>query len=227
MFKIVLALWLLSSSSLFASESLGEFFFNEIHLKPQLAFQNNEDVAFSLQDAYVRFLWKIESEVQVHWLLGEGSLKGAPVFLSSNTDTPVDLLEGYGVFLGHYGQVQMGLLPVGFGYEGALPESHLFFLRSPLFEKRILGLRDWGVKFLLHNKGYYTSLMVHNGEGGEQKDNRMFFTAKWGWRDNQRVDLGISAQVGFWQAQALQPISFLDINSSKDGKLRVGGLYYH
>lgn len=187
------------------AEELGEFQIRSYLLEPQYSVRESgvidletnqlQKSGFELRKALVGIGWKKDSTFSGYLGLGNLRLINRPSRVGSQ-------LSGYGVYEAYaqastdYGTVRAGLIPMLFGIEGRSQEFALEFPRSLLFQTRQMGLRDYGVSYFVNYGRFYTAVAAHNGEGGDDTDDRLYSTAVWGWHQSAGFHLGISAQAG-------------------------------
>ena len=143
------------------------------------------------------------------------------------------IVEAYAQLDSSYGRVQFGLVKIPFGAEGGIPEGLLHFQRSLIFQDGIVGLRDQGINYAIENGGFFSEWAIHNGEGGEDKDNQIWFTGRAGYHISMPWRVGLSWQVGRTHVAATHPDSTLAptprylafMNVDESSKVRIGDIY--
>ncbi len=177
------------------SEQLGELGLGEFLMQPSLVLDSRVESGFELGPSYVDFVWNKDNKYQAHIVFGDLNLLGVPQFVGVDTDG-YGLISGFAEMQTSYGDVKAGLIPIQFGLEAGISESRLYFERSLIHEMRYLFIRDLGLQYFIEHNGFYTYSTVHNGEAGENTDNRYWFTTQFGFRGPAGADVGLSGSVG-------------------------------
>lgn len=216
-----------------ASEKLGVLVLDDILMRPHFLVREGQETEFGLGETSMAFSWSKDQSLSAKIRLGPESLINPMIFLKDEISEQLTMIEAYAQLIGVYGRLRMGLIPLEFGVEGRWRESEIHFSRSLLFEKRIVPLRDYGFSYYVSNKGFYTQMAVHNGEGESRNpDSRMFFTASWGWRNQRNFEVGVSALTGTTKPQSTQAVnnSFLagaNVNVEALWRMAQGFLHWH
>ncbi len=212
-----------------AAEKLGKFDIDDITLRPRMYVQEEQNSGFGLGESSIGFYWKKDETLSTHWRIGPRFLLNTPAFFGDADTSAKDVatLEAYGEWAGVYGKLRLGLLPVDFGIEGRKKESELLFPRSFIFEERWVNLRDVGINYEIENNGYYTELTIHNGEGLDNPDQRVFVTSRWGWTDFENLDVGFSAHTGTTKPEStsLAKTHLAAFDKDEKSLLRILDLY--
>jgi hypothetical protein len=219
------------SSSVEANERLGQLSVEDLLLRPMFKMTEGPDGEFSVYQSSINFLWIMDESFKAQLRLGSLQLRNPMLHYADEVSNELGLVEAFAEYSGMLGQISMGLLPVEYGIEGSWLERDLIFERSLFFEKRILPLRDFGFKYKVDFKGFYTHIMVLNGEGdSENRDGRMFVSSKWGWTNYRNVDVGVSGFSGTIKPDesAALPTSYLaSANYSLESLWRIGTFYLY
>ena len=140
------ALWACFSSVTWARESVWEFTLSELHVRATLQGKEGRQAEFGVGDSSLGVSYNWDDQILAKVVLGELELRSRPGFYTQNgLDEALGFVEGYAEYVGLYGKVRMGLLPLGFGYEGKQKESEILRPRTLLYEKGLMGLRDMGL----------------------------------------------------------------------------------
>lgn len=150
--------------------------------------------SFEMTKVLLGTAWRNDNRWSAHLVFGSANLIGVPKRYGT-LNQELAMLEAFGQWDSGIGIWRVGMIPLDFGLQGASQEEMLWFPRGLLYQKGYLGLRDFGVSFSIHEGLYFSRLAVHNGEGGADKDNRAWFTGKWGLNPKD-LEFGISAQAG-------------------------------
>lgn len=218
---------IVGSTPVSAEEVLGEMGVQRILLEPSFSLREPKRAEFVLEKALVGFRWKNDAYWWADVTIGNLELIGKPSRYGEEL-SGLGLVEGYGEFASGIGNFRAGLLPIDFALEGGAREEQLMFPRSLIYQKRLLGIRDVGLNYFVNNGYAFTSLTVHNGEGGSDLDNRTWFTAKWAYIAKDQ-EIGISAQVGQTSPEStnsvLDPTLDEFFTSTEKHKMRLSALY--
>lgn len=180
------------------AESLGRLEVADIFLEPTYGYREfGHAGSFDLGTSYMAIGWTRDAMISSVLKLGAPSLIGRPArFATTVTSESVAVFEGYIQVNTDYGRVRFGMIPIPFGLEGGDVERHLSFPRSQLFQARYLVLRDYGFGYHIANEGFFSDWALHNGEGGSDLDNEIWFTARLGWQSHRSFRLGFSGSTG-------------------------------
>ena len=210
-----------------ADEALGEMGVQRLLLEPSFSVSEPKKAEFSLNKALVGFRWKNDAHWWADVTLGNLELIGKPARYGAPL-SGMGLIEGYGEFASGIGNIRAGLLPLDFGLEGGANEEQLLFPRSLIYQKRILGIRDIGFSYFVSQGFGYTALTVHNGEGGDDLDNRAWLSMKWAYKAKDQ-EVGLSAQVGQTSPEStnvtLDPSLDALFTTTDKHKMRLSALY--
>ena len=228
---ILFLLFLINGVAAQAMERLGLVRVEEVLLRPRLVVSEPQEVEFLLGESAVSFQWVKSANLSGVIRLGSLRLLNQPVHFVPEEDLADDLgiYEAYGQWQGVYGLVRFGLIPIEYAATGTFRESQLRLPRSLLFQKRAIGLRDLGLSYQIHHKGFYHKIAVHNGEGVNNPDKRMFVTSSWGWQNYRNINVGVSGQTGTTKAlstsNSKSNLAAVDVN--QNAKWRTGTAYIH
>lgn len=207
------------------AENLGRFEVKEVVLRPRFDLLEPAQGNFTLGESMASLAWMMEPGVSAQVSVGPDLLLGKTVHFTDTQTDQIALIEGYGEFAHVYGVWRLGMQPVGLSLEGQRRESELQMPRGLLYRSRWVGLRDLGLSYAVENNGYFTRLMVHNGEGGRNTDGRPWYTGAWGWRDGLRLNLGVNGQTGTTKPSSTSSTSNIlgGVDVSKEALWRIGG----
>src|SRR5512135_2055875 len=177
-------------------EQLGELKIDSLVLRPQFSMTEGGGNNFSLGESLFAVRWRMDTHISGVFAVGSQDLLGTTQLYTPTLSENLGFVEAYGEYTGAYGTFRAGLQPLNFGLDGGVSEEDLDIHRSMLFSERLVALRDIGVSYRIKNNGFFTSVMVHNGESGPNVDNRAWYTANWGWTDDYRLRLGVAGQTG-------------------------------
>lgn len=225
------ALLLISMSALAnpekPGENLGRLKVSDVLLRPEFTLKEPQKGAFSLGDSSLAVEWDLRDEFSGVIRVGPRSLLNPLAHFTDTVNSDIVLVEAYAQYTHPYlGRIRLGRQPILFGMEGQKTEGELIFPRPLLYQMRAMGLRDVGISYEIDNNNYYTSVMVHNGEGDTDKDGRMWYTGRWGYRAN-RFELGASGQTGTTtpESTASSNDTLAGVDPSKSAKWRIYGFH--
>lgn len=227
---LVYGLFLFLSTTVFAEDRLGKLELDEIILRPELRFIEPFEGEFALEYATVGVLWTLDGNFSARLRWGPLAQVNTPVIYSPDASPESwGVYEAFGQFQGTYGRLRAGLIPLDFGLEGKLQENRLDFPRAMPFRLGIVGLRDLGLSYYVGHNGYYTQMTVHNGEGGANKDGRMWYGANWGWENSRNIHVGLSGQTGSTEKESTQTSTaeLAGFDPQREAHWRQGMFFVH
>jgi hypothetical protein len=199
------------SSPTHAEEKLGEISVSDLLIEPTFNLTEPKTGSFSPGYSYLGATWRLDNMLSGTIKAGSLDLLGVPArFGPAPASTQLGVIEAYGQLESDYGRFRVGQVPISFGLEGGENEPRLLLPRSLLFQYRYIVLRDYGMTYRILNEGYFSDWAIHNGEGGPDLDNEMWFTARWGWQGGNFFRGGISATVGRTNPQSTNPTGITD-----------------
>ena len=220
-----LTFWVSSSYG----EQLGTLEIDEFNLRAAGLVREGQHAEFSLAESLLGFRWKLDKTIGAKISLGSLSLLNVPLHFNSPPSDDLGIVEAYGEYTSPYGSFRFGLIPLEYSVEGNAREGDLEFPRSLLFKNRVLGLRDYGMRFETKFKGYFTKLAVHNGESDSNVDGRVWSTASWGWTDDDKFVVGFSGRTGTTKpiATSTSGDTLAGVDPTLEAKWRMGTTYVH
>jgi hypothetical protein len=180
----------------FAGESIGTLSIDNVRLRAEFLSLEEQGADFNLQDSAFAVEWRKDNAISAYLAIGSELSRNLPIYYNAIQQDRVGFYEAYGEFRGVYGTVQFGLIPLKFGYDGALSDDERLFNRAQPYSQRLIGLRDFGLSFSTENKGYYTMISAHNGEVDTESDGRVWATANWGYTNSRNFKTQLSLQSG-------------------------------
>jgi hypothetical protein len=211
-------------------ESLGTFSIQDISLRPSYLLHEGGDSQFGIGESSIGLSWQKGEDIGARFRLGSKELITPSARFTDSADINRDFgfVEAYGEANILYGQFRMGLIPLPYGREAQKTEGELILSRPLIYKKRVLPLRDFGASFGVDNGGFYNILAVHHGESDANKDNRMYYTATWGWTDGDVHNVGIMGMAGTTKASATTGSgdTLAGVNPNKEEKWRMGGVFF-
>jgi hypothetical protein len=224
----------LVSVSAQASELLGDLAVSGIFLEPSFTYSDNHQGSFQPGNSFIAATWTRDSEISAVLKVGSRSLINQPARYGSTDGSQIAMIEAYGQMATSYGRVRAGMIPIPFGVEGGDAEERLRFPRSQVFSRGLIGLRDQGLSYHISNAGYFSDWAIHNGEGGPDLDNELWFTMRMGWQGGRFFRLGISGQTGRTNPSSTDPgalvpppytINQAGMDQTKASKVRLANLF--
>lgn len=186
--------WFASVSK--ADETLGQLSVSSVFLEPQFVYSEPSHGAFEVGKSFLAVEWNREPSLSAVLKVGSRSLIGTPARYGPAPIDQLALIEGYAQLDTEIGSIRGGLVPIEYSLEGGDTEERLRFPRSLLYDYRFVNLRDYGASYHMSTGGFYSDWAVHNGEGGTDFDNRMWFTFRAGFQNGRSFKLGLSGSTG-------------------------------
>ena len=178
-------------------DRLGDLQVSDLLLEPSFFYSEPKTGHFLPGNSLVSFIWTRDAMISGKITLGTKALLGEPLlYVTTDNDQELGIVEGYAQAEGYMGRARLGLIPVAFGLEGGDVEGSLRFPRSLFWQKRLVPLRDYGACYQINWDGFFTEWEAHDGEGGKDLDNQIWFTARWGWTPSANFKLGASGSTG-------------------------------
>ncbi|HEX4924801.1 MAG TPA: hypothetical protein VFV50_11975 [Bdellovibrionales bacterium] len=200
-----------------AREQIGELSVTDLMLEPTFVTQEPEGTgshAFMPGRSYLAAGWKQDSVISARLMVGSRTLLVQPARYGLE-DTSFGVIEAYAQADTAYGLVRMGYIPLPFGLEGHQPEYEQLFPVSLLYQTRAIGRRDLGASYAISHNSFDSSFAVHNGEGAEDRDRRLWYSARLAWKGPARSEIGISGMTG----------RHLDTVTLREEKIRAGNIF--
>lgn len=176
-------------------EDIGELKIHDLLLRPNFMLKEPQQGSFSIGESSFALRWDLQAKYSSVVRIGPRSLLNPLARYSASVNDDVILVEAFGEYEDDYGRYRFGRIPVEFGYEGRQWERTLIFPRSLLFQKRAMMLRDVGVSYDVEHNNFFTGFVIHNGESDSEVDGRLWYTARWGYR-NDDFEIGLNGQTG-------------------------------
>jgi len=207
-------------------EDIGELKIHDLLLRPSFLLKEPKQGFFSIGESSFALKWVLEERFSSVIRIGPRSLLNPLARYSDTVSDEVTLVEAFAQYEDDYGRLRLGRLPVEFGLEGRMWERHLIFPRSLLFKKRAMMLRDVGASYDISHNNWYTGVTVHNGESDQTSDGRTWYTARWGFRD-QNFELGLAGQTGSTKPDVTNNSNdtLANVDPTREAKWRIGGLF--
>jgi hypothetical protein len=178
------------------SEMLGELKLSEFMLEPTWssdAFTSPR--GFTAGRSYIGITWTSDRMISGKVSVGSRRLLVVPARLGVD-DTSFGLVEAFGQAETRFGTFRAGLIPIFFGLEAGDYEYQNLFPNSLLFQNRLLLRRDQGASYAMSYNDFHTFIAVHNGEAGNDLDERYFVTGRWSFTGPAKSEMGVSGSAG-------------------------------
>lgn len=207
-------------------ESIGQLKIHDVLLRPNVYVREPQEGSFSLGESSFALRWELEDYFQGVIRVGSRELMNPTARYTPSVNDDIVLVEAFGEYRSPFGRFRMGRIPTEFGAEGALWERDLMLPRSLLFKNRVVELRDLGFSYFISHADFYTQLILHNGESENDRDGRIWYSGKWGYKFPD-LDLGFSGETGSTKPSSTSTsgdtLAAVDVN--KEALWRLGGLY--
>ncbi|MEQ1875848.1 MAG: hypothetical protein ABL958_04320 [Bdellovibrionia bacterium] len=200
-----------------AAEQIGTLTVSDLMLEPTFITAEPDGTsshAFIPGRSYLGFGWKQDSVISARLMLGSRALIVQPARYGTQDET-FGVIEGYAQADTAYGLVRMGYIPIPFGLEGAQAEYEQLFPLSLIYQTRNLMRRDLGFSYSISHNSFDSSFAVHNGEGAEDRDRRLWYTARLAWNGPARSSIGVSGMTG----------RQVDLVTQREEKIRSGNFF--
>ncbi len=220
------ALFFSFSSFALQREDIGVLKIHDILLRPNFFLGEGGRGSFSIGESSFALRWELEDKFAGVIRLGPRSLINPSARYADTVEDDVLLVEAFAELNHAYGRFRFGRIPVEFGYEGKLWERYLIFPRSLMFKERVTMLRDVGGSYEIQHNNYLTAFAIHNGEGDQDQDGRLWYTARWGFAE-EKFEMGISGQTGSTKpvTTSSSTDTLAGVNPAEEAHWRMGGLY--
>lgn len=211
----------------FETELLGKISLSDLSLRPEFSLQEGRRSKFSAEGSVLGITWDYDQTLKVNFLLGSENLRYRPDRFPLEEEEKFGFVEAFGEMNLFFGVLRFGLIPVPYGVESLRKESQLIFPRPLIYTRRVINLRDYGFSYGVSNKGFYSQSAIHNGEGGPELDNKLWFTTTLGWRDEVHR-AGIKGTTGSTKGSATKDSTgrLGNFDNTKDGKWRMAGFFF-
>jgi hypothetical protein len=196
LFYLLIGLLFFSQIS-FAEEQVGLFKMDSIFLRPELMMSEDKGGDFGLSDSSAAFEWRKDKKLSAYFEIGNERNRNLPIYYNNTeVEDRLNFTKAYAEYEGVYGTIQLGLVPLNFGYDGQIRNEDRIFSRSLVFSEKMIGLADKGLSFSTENNGYYTQITAHNGEIDTESDGRLWVTGNWGFTNQRHIRAQMSLQTG-------------------------------
>jgi hypothetical protein len=200
------------SSAWADGEQMGTFRFSEFSLSPRGRLQEPSSGGFELKESWIGFEWLRDESLSGEISVGTNDLM-APAIWYPERNAQLQLVQAAIRAKTPYMDIRAGLLSIPNGYEGAVPEWEWSLPETRTRAHRWFTRRDYGVEFRAETKPFLTSMTLHNGESGENTDQKMWVTGQWRYLNAQGFGILGTAEVGQTDAKS----TALSTASSEEG----------
>lgn len=206
---------------------MGSFRFSEFSLSPRGRLQEPSNGGFELKESWIGFEWVRDESLSGEISVGTGDLVAPAIWFENKAET-LQLVRAAIRAKTPYGDFRAGLLSIPNGYEGAFPEWEWSLPETRVRAHRWFARRDYGVEFRTETKPFLSSVILHNGESGENLDQKMWVTGQWRYLNPQGVGVLATAHVGqtnpFSTGNSTAASENFDFDPSESAKFRHGSL---
>jgi len=190
-FILCAPLWALANQEHLGELKLSDFLLESVYSSETSFYERG----FSLGRSYLGATWNLNSLVSGKISFGSKKILVVPARYGAES-RQLGIVEGFAQVDTPLGRVRAGLQPIPFGYEGGMSESEYVFYPTLLYQNRLLLRRDYGVSYFISYNDFNTYFTVHNGEAGEDQDERYWVTGRWSWSGPAKSEVGVSGTTG-------------------------------
>ena len=200
-------------------------------LQPRMIASEGQEFNFGLQNSWVGTDLELQDQTRAVIGFGQTRLLRVPSRYGSTNASEFDfgLVNAFGEFKGSFATVRLGLQTVPLSLENFSYNRNRHLGRSLIYQARIASGKDVGLSIHAKHKNYYSILMVHNGEGESELDNRVWLTGSWGYRNGPIFHIGGTLSTGETTptstAQASNPSTDTLFDINENAKWRMGAIY--
>ena len=213
-------------------ERLGVLEVSDLFLEPSFHYFETRTGGFEAGNSLLSIRWLRDENIAAIVTMGTRDLVGRPRRYRAGTEAEFTLAEAFIEAHSSFGDIRFGRVPLPFGTESGRGEARLRLPRSMLFREAWIGLRDQGLAYAIENKGFFSEWSIHNGEGGPDLDNQIWFTARWGWQGGDGIYTGFSGAAGRTTTESTQDstrtrtTALSGIDPDQSSKNRFGNLFF-
>lgn len=195
LFAIVVGAFCSQGAAAPSREVMGNFRFSELQLSPRLHLEEPGKGGFELEQSSMGFEWSRDPWVRGVLKLGSADLVRQAFWYTPQTKN-FSVVEAWMEARGDYGDIRAGQVTVPQGFEGAHPEWNAIFPESAPRRAGWVLQRDLGVQFRWETRPFYTSMTIHNGETGTNKDRWLWASGLWEYRNSDGFGMLLTGSVG-------------------------------
>ncbi len=178
------------------AEQVGLLSIEMLRLRPTLHSHESVGASFSLSDSAFGLRFKKDKNISAYVEVGSELSRNLPIYYADQPEDRLGFSMAYAEYLGVYGRVRFGLIPLNFGYDGFIDSHENIYNNALAYSERIIGLTDQGISFYTENNGYYTQIAAHNGEIDTTSDGRVWTSGNWGFVNGRHFRTQLSLQTG-------------------------------
>lgn len=183
-------------------EQMGTFRFSEFSLSPRGHLQEPSSGGVELKESWIGFEWIRDESLSGEISVGTADLVAPAIWYPEKTGSQLQLVQAAIRGKTPYLDIRAGLLPIPNGYEGAFPEWEWSLPETRARAHRWFIRRDLGVEFRAETKPFLSTVTLHNGESGENTDQKMWATGQWRYLDSFGYGILGTAEVGRTDAKS-------------------------
>ncbi len=202
----ILLLFCLTSRAQEPAENLGVLQFSQFYLSPQISAQEPSRGGFELKKSWIAFHWskgvedKNVVEQERSFLFADLAFGTADIVAPALWYAPksqsLDLTLAKVTMQTSIIDFSFGLMPVPFSYEGQLDENQKLIPETYVRSQAWFARSDYGLQMQTSYKEFMTRVMVHNGESGENLDQKTWATGLWRFQNDSGFGVLLTSQVG-------------------------------
>ncbi len=195
-----------SSKGSVNSENLGVLQFSQFYLSPQMSLQEPSRGGFELKNSWIAFRWskgleeKEEREQERSFLFADLAFGTAdmvaPALWYAPKSQNLELTLAKINWKSSIMDFSFGLMQVPFSFEGQLNENEKLMPDTYVRSQSWFARSDYGLQMQTSYKEFLTRVMVHNGESGENLDQKTWATGLWRYQNESGFGVLLTAQVG-------------------------------
>lgn len=211
-------------------DQLGRFEISEFALSPRLRLQEPGQGGFELSQSWIGFEWTRDELVRGVLKLGSSDLNAPAIWNSPEVRPSFGVNEAWMEGRSSYGDMRAGLLTIAQSFEGLSPEWSSVLPETRARRKSWFIKRDFGLQLRWLAKPWETSITVHNGESGENKDGQYWTTAHWRYQSSGGTGMLITGSIGQTKPESTQtseaglPVNGFVFDRTDKAKTRQGSV---
>ncbi len=212
-----------------SEEKIGTLNIENIRLRPTYISTESQGGQFNLDDSAFALRWSKDKNLSALVEVGPLASRYKPIYIDPKPEVGYGFTKAYAEYNGIYGRARFGLLPVNYGYDGALNQNARLFQVGLFFQSRLMPYDDNGLSLFTQHNGYYTELVIHNGAVEASNEGRLWTTSHFGWTNNRdwRAQLSLSTGSinGDLTATAITTNAIGGVHNGETAKWRHAGLF--
>lgn len=205
-----------------AEEKIGTFAIENIRLRPTYNSAESSGGQFAMADSAFSLRWSKANSLSAVVEVGPLAARYKPIYVDPATEAGYGFTQAYAEYSGIYGRVRFGLIPTNYGYDGSVNSNLRLFSPGQLIQNRLVAYDDNGISFFTQHNGYFTELIVHNGEIENSNEGRLWATSNFGWTNNRdwRTQLSLSTGTVNGTASTAATTTIAGVKNAETAKWR-------